>query len=193
MSNSFNLFCRAGFLLLFAFQSICLTVPAQKTVTGSAKNGHLILFDAIRSGSSEELKNALADGANENDSLMGYSALMMAALEGTADQMTILINHGARVNDTTRNGITALWLALPDMEKITLLLDHGADIHHTISGYGILVKLATMPRTGKGFSISDFQGRRSDGQRSGQSVIIQCCVNGRYNPSGVSPSFRTKS
>ena len=146
MSNPFNHFHRAGFLLLFTFQSICLAVPAQRSeTTPSATNVHQMLFDAIRSGSSEELKNALANGANPNDSLTGYSALMMAALEGTTDQMLILINHGARVNDTSRNGITTLWLALPDMEKIALLLDHGADIHHKISGYGILVKMATMP------------------------------------------------
>jgi ankyrin repeat protein len=76
---------------------------------------------------------------------------MMAALEGTTDQMRILINYGARINDTSRNGITALWLALPDMEKITVLLDHGADINHKIDGYGILTKLATMPGCAKVF------------------------------------------
>jgi ankyrin repeat protein len=145
MSNPFNYFRHAGFLLLFAFQSICLTVLAQKDLTStSAASAHQVLFDAIRSGNSEELKNALVNGANANDSITGYSALMMTALEGTADQMLILINHGARVNDTSQNGITALWLALPDMEKISLLLDHGADLNHKISGYGILAKLATM-------------------------------------------------
>jgi hypothetical protein len=65
MSNPFNHFRCAGFLLLFAFLSICLTVPAQRgETTPSATNAHQMLFDAIRSGSSEELKNALANGAN---------------------------------------------------------------------------------------------------------------------------------
>jgi ankyrin repeat protein len=105
------------------------------------------LFDAIRSGSSEELNNALTNGANANDSLTGYSALMLAALEGTTEQMSILINHGANVNYQNADSITALWLAIPDLDKLTLLLDHGADIHHKIEGYGILVKLCMIPGT----------------------------------------------
>lgn len=111
----------------------------------STADAHEMLFNAIRSGSAEDLKNALANGADPNDSITGYSALMMATLEGTADQIAILLNHGAKVNDTTRDGITALWLAIPEIEKMTLLLDHGADINHKINGYGILAKLATMP------------------------------------------------
>jgi ankyrin repeat protein len=105
------------------------------------------LFDAIRSGSSEELNKALANGADANDSLSGYSALMFAALDGSADQMSVLISHGANVNYQNADSITALWLSVPDMDKIKLLLDHGADIHHTIEGYGILVKLSMIPGT----------------------------------------------
>ncbi len=105
------------------------------------------LFDAIRSGSSEELNKALTNGANANDSLSGYSALMFATLDGSADQMSILISHGANVNYQNTDSITALWLSVPDMDKMRLLLDHGADIHHKIEGYGILVKLGMMPGT----------------------------------------------
>ncbi len=105
------------------------------------------LFDAIRSGSSEELNKVLTNGANANDSLTGYSALMAAALNGTADQMSILISHGANINYQNADSITALWLSVPDMDKMTLLLDHGADIHHRIDGYGILVKLCLIPGT----------------------------------------------
>jgi ankyrin repeat protein len=145
MYNPFNHFIIVGFLLFVAFQNICLSVPARKDMQiYAALNVHQALFEAIRSGSSEKLNNALADGADANDSLLGYSALMMTSLEGTTDQMLILINHGARVNDTSENGTTALWLALPDMDKISLLLNHGADIHHRIGDYGILVKMATM-------------------------------------------------
>jgi ankyrin repeat protein len=105
------------------------------------------LFDAIRSGSSDELNKALTSGADANDSLSGYSALMFAALDGTADQMSILISHGANINYQNADSITALWLAVPDMNKMTLLLDHGADIHHKIEGYGILAKLCMIPGT----------------------------------------------
>jgi uncharacterized protein len=105
------------------------------------------LFDAIRSGSLDELNKQLANGADANDSLNGYSALMAAALNGTVGQMKTLINHGANVNYQTAQGITALWLAVPDEDKIILLLDYGTDINHQIDGYGILAKLAGMPGT----------------------------------------------
>lgn len=146
VSRSSNHICLVAFLFAFSLQNICISGYSQNALISiSATNAHEMLFDAIRSGSSEDLKSSLAIGADVNDSLMGYSALMMAALEGTADQMSVLLNHGAKVNDTARNGISALWLATPDMEKMTLLLDHGAEINHKISGYGILAKLATMP------------------------------------------------
>ena len=105
------------------------------------------LFDAIRSGSSGELSKALKNGANANDSLKGYSALMYAAVDGTTEQMSVLISYGANVNYQNADSLTALWLALPDLDKVTLLLNHGADIHHKIDGYGILTRLAMIPGT----------------------------------------------
>ena len=127
---------RNSFLSFIFSQLICLGATAQTN-----------LFDIIRSGSSDQLTEALVSGASANDSLKGYSALMFATLNGTAEQMTILINHGANVNYQSRDSITALWLAVPDLNKISLLLNHGADINHKIDGYGILTKLAGIPGT----------------------------------------------
>lgn len=124
---------------------VFLLFITQQMVAGAYAQTNI--FDAIRSGSSEELTQSLKNGANANDSLKGYSALMYAALDGTTDQMSILISHGANVNYENIEGITALWLAIPYIDKIKLLLDHGADINHKVEGYGILVKLATMPGT----------------------------------------------
>lgn len=107
------------------------------------------LFQAIRSGNAAELQDLLSKGADANDSLDGYSALMAAALNGTVDEMRILIAHGAKVNDTTRRGISALWLAVPDWDKTNLLLEHGADLQQKVEHYGLLVKLAAMPGTVK--------------------------------------------
>ena len=112
--------------------------PGDKTIA---------LFNAIRSGSSAELQAQLTSGASANDSLNGYSALMAAALSGSVDQMKELIGHGANVNHQSSNGVTALWLAVPDREKTKLLLDKGADPNHIVQGYGVLVKLAAMPGT----------------------------------------------
>jgi len=105
------------------------------------------LFSAIRSGSSDSLAAQLDKGADPNDSLQGYSALMAAALSGSPAQMRLLIDHGARINYVNASGISALWLAVPDREKTSLLLDHGADPNLKVEGYGILVKLAAIPGT----------------------------------------------
>jgi ankyrin repeat protein len=113
----------------------------------SSSSGQTKLFDVIHSGSSDELIKALTNGANANDTLDNYSALMFATLDGTAAQMSILISHGANVNYESTDSVTALWLALPDTGKISLLLNHGADINHKIDGYGVLVKLAGIPGT----------------------------------------------
>src|ERR1700744_2623600 len=134
------MFVRHFFLLLASIQFLYFNASAQAN-----------LFTAIRSGSSEEVSKALNNGADANDSITGYSALMYAALNGTVGQMSILVNHGANVNFQNADSISALWLALPDMDKVTLLLDHGADIHHKINGYGILVKLAMIPGTTDAF------------------------------------------
>ena len=136
------------FINAFLFNSMAQTQPR----TGDSDR-RTALFQAIRSGSSKALQKQLADGAAANDSLEGYSALMCAALNGSTEQMKILIAHGAAVNFQARDGVTALWLAVPDWDKTKLLLDHGAEVNHTITGYTVLVKLAAIPGSIKLFRL----------------------------------------
>src|ERR1051326_5216539 len=125
-------------ILIFSFD-----ILAQSTTQNNNKT--TARFQAIRSGSIVELQEQLANGVDANDTLNGYSALIAASLNGSVDQMKILIYHGANVNYQSRDSITALWLAVPDWDKTKLLLDHGADVNHQIQGYGILVKLLPFP------------------------------------------------
>jgi ankyrin repeat protein len=122
---------------------VSFSLSAQQSPIASSKTEKL--FNAIRSGSAEELAGQLQNGADANDTLAGYSALMAAALNGSVDQMKLLIERGANVNFQDASGVTALWLAVPDRDKIMLLLEHAADINHQINGYSILAKLAAMP------------------------------------------------
>jgi uncharacterized protein len=133
---------RKTILLLFLMMAIHVAY-AQPAISQKTKD----LFKAIRSGSNSELEAQLKYGADANDSLDGYSALMGAALSGSTDQMKILIDHGANVNFIAQSGISALWLAAPDWDKTKLLLDKGANAKHTVRGYGLLVKIAAMPGT----------------------------------------------
>jgi uncharacterized protein len=161
-----------GVLMLVAIQLSPNTGKAQTAVSNQA------LFDAIRSGSSDNLKKALADGAGSNDSLMGYSALMVATLNGTADQMKILIDHGANVNWPGADSVTALWLAIPDMEKTQLLLDHGADPQHKIKGNGILVKLAAIPGTTALFQLLMAKGVDPKTNALGNFILYNAASSG---------------
>jgi ankyrin repeat protein len=122
---------------------VSFSLSAQQSPIASSKTEKL--FNAIRSGSAEELAGQLQNRADANDTLAGYSALMAAALNGSVDQMKLLIERGANVNFQDASGVTALWLAVPDRDKIMLLLEHAADINHQINGYSILAKLAAMP------------------------------------------------
>jgi ankyrin repeat protein len=129
-------------LLIITIQHVEAQPPAT-AVSQKTKD----LFQSVRSGSTNDLEKQLSNGADANDSLDGYSALMAATLNGTADQMKMLIDHGAAVNFIAQTGETALWMAVPDMDKTRLLLDRSADVQHKVQGYGILVKIAAIPGT----------------------------------------------
>jgi len=138
----------APLLLCTALQMCTYNLAAQPPVV-NVSPATRALFQAIRSGSTGELEKQLANGASVNDSLNSYSALMAAALSGSLEQMKALIDRGANVNYAAQDGTNALWLAVPDWDKTKLLLDHGADVQHTIGGYAVLVKVAAMPGTAK--------------------------------------------
>jgi ankyrin repeat protein len=135
------------FILLLGL--ISTSSPAQTAGNLPATQSDRVreLFQSIRSGSTDALAQQLKNGANPNDTLDHYSALMAATLNGSIGQMRLLIDHGAKVNFVSSTGISALWLAVPDREKTMLLLDHGANLNLKIEGYGILAKLAAMPGT----------------------------------------------
>jgi ankyrin repeat protein len=126
-------------ILLILTQHLSAQTPATAQAPPSG------LFASIRSGSSAAVQQQLSAGASPNDTLDGYSALMAATLCGTAQQMQLLIDHGANVNYENAQHITALWLAVPDRQKTALLLDHAADPNHPVEGYTVLVKCASFP------------------------------------------------
>ena len=55
---------------------------------------------------------------------------MHAALTGTAAELRDALDHGLSPNAETPDGTSVLMLAAPDLEKVTLLVDRGADVNH---------------------------------------------------------------
>jgi uncharacterized protein len=135
-----RLFISLLFMILFDF-----TVRGRSVEPGDSLL-NIQLFQTIRSGNATKLEELLNKGVPANSLLNGYSALMAAALNGTLDEMKLLIDHGAAVNYYNKDSISAIWLGIPDMEKTKLLISKGADVNwRSKESNTLLIKLATMP------------------------------------------------
>ncbi len=154
--------------ILFFLLLALLYLPgllAQSLPADSARTA--LLFQTIRQGDAVALQSQLHAGASANSRLNGYSALMAAALNGTAEEMKILIDNGADVNYFNKDSISAIWLAVPDAEKTKLLISKGANVQQiSREGNNVLVKLAAIP---------------------GSAALIQLLIDNGCNPlkSGV--------
>jgi ankyrin repeat protein len=85
------------------------------------------LFTAIRDGDTIRIKALLQRGADVNARDEDRAtALMHAAADADLSLMKLLLEKGAEVNATSKSAATALVWALHDVEKVKLLLKHGA-------------------------------------------------------------------
>ncbi|MBS1663871.1 MAG: ankyrin repeat domain-containing protein [Bacteroidetes bacterium] len=122
------------------------TLSAHSTAPHTPPAPDTTLFRIIRSGDLPTLQKHLSSGANPNETLDGFSALMIAALSGTTEEMKVLLDHGANPNYANADSLTALWMAVPNEEKTLLLLDHGANPNMlSKEHYTPLVKLVSFP------------------------------------------------
>lgn len=106
------------------------------------------LVDAIGRHDLAAVRHALAanrDLARAADS-SGSTTLMHAAYAGTVDIMRALLEAGADVNASNGRKATALHWAVPDAEKMRLLLAHGARVDaETVEKRTPLYVAATLP------------------------------------------------
>jgi len=88
------------------------------------------LFAAIRRGSVADVDRLLKAGASPNIvDVDGTPALMAATLFGDTALVKLLIERGADPNRTGAGGTTALMWAVPNVEKVRVLLEHGASVN----------------------------------------------------------------
>ncbi|MCH2142334.1 MAG: ankyrin repeat domain-containing protein [Phycisphaerales bacterium] len=86
----------------------------------------------VRRGSTDELKQRIADGGDVNATDDGgVSLLSLASKEGNVEMMTMLIESGADVNAFDKVGRTALMNAgtSKSVEAVRVLIESGADVN----------------------------------------------------------------
>jgi ankyrin repeat protein len=103
-----------------------MKLPEQKQ---SGRDRFDVLHKLIKRGDIVGLRRSLDRGADPNlSNRLGWTLLMLAALEGNSMLGELLISRGADVNATNKFGQTALSLAAHRAHKpfIKLLLSNGA-------------------------------------------------------------------
>src|SRR5688572_19787445 len=87
------------------------------------------VYSAIRDNDLTRLQTMLKGAANPNasDPRGGGTPLMYAAVVGSLEGMTVLLDNGADVNAANSVGATALMWAANDLAKVKLLLARGAN------------------------------------------------------------------
>jgi serine/threonine-protein phosphatase 6 regulatory ankyrin repeat subunit B len=137
--------------ILLLLGMLCAILPKATTAQPPAPPAtpyDTALFTAIRSGDRYSLQKQLDAGSDANAIQNGFSALMIATLAGTPQQMQLLIDRGAKPNYADHDSLTALFLAIPDQEKSLLLVQHGADPNQLSKAhYSPLIKLVNFPNT----------------------------------------------
>ena len=111
------------------FVRLSLIVVIGAAVSAQTDPSRDALFSAIRSGEVADVDRLLKAGADANGvDAEGTPALMVATLFGGTDLVTLLLDRGADPNRPGPGGTTSLMWAVPNLEKVRLLLARGARV-----------------------------------------------------------------
>src|SRR6187200_737095 len=109
---------------------LVLLVVLTTAVSAQTDSSRDALFSAIRRGSVADTDRLLKAGASPNIvDADGTPALMAATLFGDTALVKLLLERGADPNRTGAGGTTALMWAVPNVEKVRALLEHGANVN----------------------------------------------------------------
>ncbi len=115
-----------GASALLAVSSAAQTSDAQRS-----------LLQAIQRGDARAVARSLDSGSRpaitDTD---GVPALMLAVLFGDAAMVELVLKHGADPNQADAAGATPLMWAVPDLQKVRLLIARGANVNARSSGLG---------------------------------------------------------
>lgn len=133
----------------FLFLAGAVTLCAVSLSTQSSDTRRS-LIQAIQSGDTALVSRLLDGGISptvKDDD--GVPPLMLATLFADAACVELLLKRGADPNQTDTAGATALMWAVPDIQKVRVLLEHGANVNSkaTSSGRTPLLIAAAYPGT----------------------------------------------
>src|SRR5215471_15177595 len=105
-------------------------IAALVAVALSADTTGQALLQALRNGDMGTVRAAIENGANvETPDEYGNTLVMHVAVFGNAEDMEFLLAHGANVNAVNRARHTPLMRAVPDLAKVRLLVERGANVN----------------------------------------------------------------
>ena len=100
-----------------------------------SSNAQESLFQAIQRGDTAAVRQAIDSGVSSSiRDEEGTPLLMLATLFSDAEAVELLLQDGADPNQADASGATALMWAVSDIDKVRLLIDHGADINARSDG-----------------------------------------------------------
>ena len=102
---------------------VASSMAAQSPLPGTA------FYEAIRSNDLAQLDALVRSHGIDRADDSGQTPLMLATAFGTSDAVRRLLAAGASVAVKSGTGVTALHLAVTDLEKTRLLVDAGADVN----------------------------------------------------------------
>ena len=128
---------------------LLLLVLLSAVVSAQTDTSRDALFAAIRRGSVADVDRLLKAGASPNIvDADGTPALMAATLFGDTALVKLLLERGADPNRTGAGGTTALMWAVPNVEKVRVLLERGANVNaRSETDRSAFLVAASYPRT----------------------------------------------
>jgi len=187
--------------MLFRLSLVALFAAAVPAQTDTSREA---LFAAIQRGAVGEVEHLLKNGVSPNVvDAEGTPALMAATLFANARMVELLLQHGADPSRGGASGATALMWAVPDLEKVRLLLAGGANVNArpetertallvAASYPGTLDVLRLLLDRGADLHAQDRGGATALALavRSGDVEVVRYLVERGLDPSALAPAAR---
>lgn len=115
--NSYSYFLLFFVFILFGIQKSALDASTIYSTMIFNKDNQTELFDAIREQNVKAVKSLIAGGYDVNESVNGYTPLMVAVCKGNLKIIKFLVSAGANLESYDNQGNTPLMYAFYDQEK----------------------------------------------------------------------------